>query len=415
MSKVVECCKDARDSAFRLAKTGLETRNAMLSTMAEAIISAQSDILAANVLDLAEAEGVGRDKSFLDRLALSGARVKDMADGVAAVAKLPDPIGAVTDSWQLANGLRLKKIRVPIGSIAIIYEARPNVTADAAALCIKSGNAVVLKGSREAHNSNMAIFKAMKDALAKKGFDYRALQIIDDRSRESTAELLKQGAYIDLVIPRGGDQLKHYVLDNANMPVIASAGGNCHTYVEKTADLDMALKVLYNAKLSRPSTCNACEQLLVDRAVAAPFLTKALPKLVLAGVEIRGCRETLAIYPSATSATEQDYYTEHNGYVLSVKVLDGAEQAVEWINEHGTKHSEAIITSDDAAAQIFAKGVDAACVYVNASTRFTDGFQFGFGAEMGISTQKLHARGPLGLLQLTSEKYIIEGEGQVRE
>lgn len=415
MSAVVGCCIEANKAALKLAGTSNKYRNGMLLAMAEGILAAESEILKANAIDLEEAAKRGKDKAFLDRLALSIARIKDMADGVKAVAALPDPIGEITESWTVANGLKIKKVRVPIGSIAIIYEARPNVTADAAALCIKSGNAIVLKGSRDAHESNTAVFSAMKNELIKKGYEYRAIQFIQDKTRESTAELLKQGAYIDLVIPRGGDELKHYVLDNANMPVIASAGGNCHVYIEKTANLAMADKILYNAKLNRPSTCNACEQLLVDRAIAEKFLTTALPKLADAGVEIRGCFETLAIFPKAVKATEKDYYTEHNGYVISVKVVENTEEAVERINEHGTKHSEAIVTEDKTAADYFTAGVDAACVYVNASTRFTDGFQFGFGAEMGISTQKLHARGPLGLKQLTSEKYIIEGDGQLRE
>ncbi len=414
MSSVIECCIQANKAALKLAATSTECRNDMLSAMSDGILAAESDILKANRLDIEEAEKRGKDRAFLDRLALSSARIKDMAEGVKAVAALPDPIGEITESWTVDNGLRLKKVRVPIGCIAIIYEARPNVTADAAALCIKSGNAIVLKGSRDAHESNAAIFDAMKSALIQKGYEYRAVQFIEDKTREATAELLKQGAYIDLVIPRGGDELKHYVLENANMPVIASAGGNCHTYVEKTADLNIADKVVYNAKLNRPSTCNACEQLLVDRAIAEKFLSISLPGLVDAGVEIRGCGETLAIFPKASKSTEKDYYTEHNGYILSVKVVENTEEAVDWINEHGTKHSEAIITGDKVAADYFTSHVDAACVYVNASTRFTDGFQFGFGAEMGISTQKLHARGPLGLKQLTSEKYIVEGEGQIR-
>ncbi|NCA67956.1 MAG: glutamate-5-semialdehyde dehydrogenase, partial [Clostridia bacterium] len=372
-------------------------------------------IIEANKLDLSDAQSGGRDKSFLDRLELNKGRISDMAQGIKEVAALKDPLGMVTDSWTVENGLKIKKVRVPIGTIAIIYEARPNVTADAVSLCIKSGNAIVLKGSRDAHNSNMAIYNAMVRELDRLGYDSRAIQIIDDKSRESTAELLKQGGYIDVVIPRGGDQLKKYVLDNATMPVIASAGGNCHTYVEKTANLDMAAEILYNAKLSRPSTCNACEQLLVDSVIAEKFLAYALPCLAASNVEIRGCKDTLAIYPQAKAATEEDYYTEHNGYVISVKVLNNTEEAVDWINEHGTKHSEAIITEDSSAAELFTKGVDAACVYVNASTRFTDGFQFGFGAEMGISTQKLHARGPLGLKELTSEKYVIEGKGQIRK
>ncbi len=415
MSRVVDCCLEAKEGAMALATTSLEVRNNMLLTIADAIILQQENILKANKIDLEQAQQAGKDSAFLDRLALNPNRVIEMSEGVRQIVNLPDPIGVVTRSWEGENGLKIKKVSAPLGSIAIIYEARPNVTADATALCIKSGNAVILKGSRDSANSNKAIFDAMKDALTEKGFDSRALQLIEDKSRESTARLLKQGNLVDVVIPRGGDKLKQFVLDNANMPVIASAGGNCHTYIEKTAKLDMATDIVLNAKLSRPSTCNACEQLLVHSEIAQAFLSIILPKLAEAGVEIRGCEITKSIYAGAVVAEDSDYYKEHHGYVISVKVLNSTAEAIAWVNKHGTKHSEAIVTEDLEAAQAFLNGVDAACVYVNASTRFTDGFQFGFGAEMGISTQKLHARGPLGLKELTSEKYIIEGTGQIRK
>ena len=410
-----EVCALAKEASYRLATFTATEKKAMLIAMANGISDETEDILVANNDDLFAAKQNGKEDTFIDRLTLYKSRIRQMIDGIMQVAELPDPVGEVTDKWTLPNGLQISKVRAPLGVVAIIYEARPNVTADAAALAIKSGNAVILRGSREAINSNLAIFNAMKNALVKGGYDANVLQFLAEPDRAVTAELLKQSDTVDVVIPRGGEGLKKFVLENSAVPVIASAGGNCHTYVEKSADLKMADNVLFNAKVSRPSVCNATEQLIVDRAVAAPFLTKSLDRLAKQGVKILGCAETCRIYPMAELATEEDFYEEHLGLVLSVKVVSGYKEAIERINKYGTHHSDAIISTSNEAIEAFKAGVDSAAVYVNASTRFTDGFEFGFGAEMAISTQKLHARGPLGLKQLTSEKYVIVGEGQVRK
>ncbi|MCR4725753.1 MAG: glutamate-5-semialdehyde dehydrogenase [Clostridia bacterium] len=412
---VAETCALAKEAAYRLATLSSAEKNAMLLAMASGISDETDAILEANSDDLFIAKENGKEETLIDRLTLYKSRIRQMVDGVQAVADLPDPVGEVTDKWTLPNGLKISKVRAPLGVVAIIYEARPNVTCDAVALAIKSGNAVVLRGSKDAINSNLAIFNAMKNALIKGGYDANVIQFIPEPEREATAELLKQSATVDVVIPRGGEGLKKFVMENATVPVIASAGGNCHTYVEKTADLKMADNVLFNAKVSRPSVCNATEQLIVDRAIAAPFLTKSLDRLSKQGVKILGCNETCRIYPLAELATEEDYYTEHLGLTLSVKVVSGYKEAIERINKYGTHHSDAILSNSTEAIEAFQVGVDSAAVYVNASTRFTDGFEFGFGAEMAISTQKLHARGPLGLKQLTSEKYVVVGEGQVRK
>ena len=410
-----EVCALAKEASYRLATFSATEKKAMLIAMANGIGDEMEDILVANNDDIFNATQNGKEETFIDRLTLYKSRIRQMIEGIMQVAELPDPVGEVTDKWTLPNGLQISKVRAPLGVVAIIYEARPNVTADAAALAIKSGNAVVLRGSREAINSNLAIFNAMKNALVKGGYDANVLQFLAEPDRAVTAELLKQSDTVDVVIPRGGEGLKKFVLENSAVPVIASAGGNCHTYVEKSADLKMADNVLFNAKVSRPSVCNATEQLIVDRAVAAPFLTKSLDRLAKQGVKILGCAETCRIYPMAELATEEDFYEEHLGLVLSVKVVSGYKEAIERINKYGTHHSDAIISTSNAAIEAFKAGVDSAAVYVNASTRFTDGFEFGFGAEMAISTQKLHARGPLGLKQLTSEKYVVVGDGQVRK
>ena len=410
-----EVCALAKEASYRLATFTPTEKKAMLIAMANGIGDEMDDILVANNDDIFNAKQNGKEDTFIDRLTLYKSRIRQMIDGIMAVAELPDPVGEVTEKWTVPSGLQISKVRAPLGVVAIIYEARPNVTADAAALAIKSGNAVVLRGSREAINSNLAIFNAMKNALVKGGYDANVLQFLAEPDRAVTAELLKQSDTVDVVIPRGGEGLKKFVLENSAVPVIASAGGNCHTYVEKSADLKMADNVLFNAKVSRPSVCNATEQLIVDRAVAAPFLTKSLDRLAKQGVKILGCAETCRIYPMAELATEEDFYEEHLGLVLSVKVVSGYKEAIERINKYGTHHSDAIISTSNEAIEAFKAGVDSAAVYVNASTRFTDGFEFGFGAEMAISTQKLHARGPLGLKQLTSEKYVVVGEGQVRK
>lgn len=409
---VENICKKAKEQSFEIAVMSAAKKTAVLHTVARFIREAADEILGANAVDLANA--VDMRESMKDRLALTPARIEGMAQGVDDVADLPDPIGKVTAEWTRPNGLHITKVRVPLGVIGVIYEARPNVTADVAALCLKSGNAVVLRGGKEAIESNRRIYRAIVEALQAEGVSPDAVGFIDDVSREGSAQLLRQGKYVDVVIPRGGDGLKKFVLEHATMPVIASAGGNCHMYVDKTADTDMAINVVCNAKLSRPSTCNALEQLLVDREIAAKFLPEVCEALIAQGCRITGCAEAKAIVPEIKLASDEDYLTEHLDKEITVYIVDGIEEAISRINANSTNHSDGIITRDAAAADYFARKVDSGCVYVNASTRFTDGFQFGFGAEIGISTQKLHARGPLGPEQLTSEKYVVRGDGQIR-
>ena len=337
-----------------------------------------------------------------------------MAEGIRELIKLPDPIGVVLDSWQNHCGLEIKRVRVPLGTIGIIYEARPNVTADAIGLCIKSGNAVILRGSKDAINSNKAIVKVISDALEKEGFDSGCIGLVEDTSRESAAELMRAVGLIDVLIPRGGKGLIESVVRNSQVPVIETGAGNCHVYVERSADLDMAEKIILNAKLSRPSVCNAAESLLVDEEIAGEFLPGILSKLEEKGVQVRGCGLTRKVYPKALEASEEDMYAEYNDLIISVKVVKGVDEAIAHIEKYSTHHSDAIVSRSEEAIEKFFAGVDSAAVYANASTRFTDGFEFGFGAEMGISTQKLHARGPMGLKELTSYKYIVRGNGQTR-
>ena len=337
-----------------------------------------------------------------------------MAEGVRQIIALPDPVGELVEEWSVKNGLRLSKVRAPIGVIGVIYEARPNVTVDVAALCIKSGNAVVLRGGKEAINSNRALYRTMVTALKDKGFETGMLQFIDDATRASTEILLKQDRYIDVIIPRGSDGLKQYILENSKIPVIASAGGMCHVYVEKSADLEIAEKIVINSKCNRPSVCNAAETLLVDKAIAKTFLPTVLSALKEKGVKLYGDSATRKIVKDVEPATDENYYIEYHDMIMNVKVVKDINEAIEHINGHNTKHTEAIVTSDKKAEELFTSRVDAAAVFVNASTRFTDGFEFGFGAEIAISTGKIHARGPLGLKELTCIRYIGRGNGQIR-
>ncbi|MBE5763342.1 MAG: glutamate-5-semialdehyde dehydrogenase [Clostridiales bacterium] len=412
MLSVRDVCLKAKEAAFELAAATTEEKNKMLYAIANAINSNKAKIYDANALDIEAARGVIKD-SMLDRLTLTEARINTMVDGVMQVASLPDPIGEVTDSWVIKNGLKFTKVRVPLGTIGVIYEARPNVTVDVAALCLKSGNCVVLRGGKEAINSNRALYEIISNAIESAGFNKDVVGFIDGTSRELSAELLKQGDCIDVVIPRGGDGLKHFVLENATMPVIASAGGVCHTYIHESANLDMAEKIIYNAKMQRPSVCNALEQLIIDRSIAA-HLPSLLVRMVKDGCTINGSEEVCKLVPGAELCEATEYKKEHLDLTLTVSIVDNYIEAINQINNNNTKHSDAIIAQDQKVIEIFKKKVDTGCLYVNASTRFTDGFEFGFGAEIGISTQKLHARGPLALKQLTSEKYIIVGNGQVR-
>ena len=404
----------AKDAAFALANASTAQKDAALMAIAAALEARAAEILSANREDVEAARAGGMSPSMLDRLSLSEARVKGMAEGVRDVAKLPDPVGRVLSGSTLACGLAMEKIAVPLGVIGIIFEARPNVTSDAAALCLKSGNACILRGGKEAIRSNTAIANVMRGALKEAGLDENCVCLIEDTDRATATAMMRLNRYIDCLIPRGGAGLIRSVVENATVPVIETGVGNCHAYVEKTADIAMAAEIVFNAKTSRPSVCNALETLLVDEAIAETALPVIAARLKEKNVELRGCPRTCAILPEAVPACENDYEVEFLDYILAVKVVSGIDEAIAHIRRYSSHHSECIVTRDLAAARRFTREVDSAAVYVNASTRFTDGGVFGLGAEIGISTQKLHARGPMGLEALVSYKYVLYGDGQVR-
>ncbi|MDY4920234.1 MAG: glutamate-5-semialdehyde dehydrogenase [Phascolarctobacterium sp.] len=404
----------AKKAAAKLAVTGTAVKNTALLAMAEALLTKQDEILAANALDMERAAAKGMKSSMLDRLKLTAARIEGMADGLRQVATLPDPVGNVIDGKTLPNGLSITKVRVPLGVIGIIYEARPNVTADAAGLCLKSGNAVILKGGSEAMESNKTVAAILSEAATAHGIPEGAIQFVDTSDRQAVQDLIHMNGLVDVVIPRGGAGLIKMVVMNATIPVIETGAGVCHTYVDASADVEMAVNIAYNAKVQRPSVCNAMETLLVHKDAAPRFLPAMLAKYREAGVEIRGDEGVQGFSGDVVPVTEEDWATEYGDLRLSVKIVDSIEEAMEHIVRFGTGHSECIVTNDYSQAQLFQQTVDAAAVYVNASTRFTDGNEFGFGAEIGISTQKLHARGPMALPELTSTKYLIRGNGQVR-
>ena len=413
MGIVLDIAKQAKEASYILSNASTTVRNNALEMMAKALEEMKEEILLANQEDLENAKQKGLKDAMIERLMLNDKRIDSMIKGLLDLVELPDPVGSGT-VFKRPNGLVLQKQRVPLGVVGIIYESRPNVTSDAAGLCIKTGNAVILRGGSEAINSNKAIVKALCKGLEEANIPKTCIQLIEDTSRERIQELFKMRDYVDVLIPRGGAALIKNVVENSQIPVIETGVGNCHVYVDEFADLDMATRIIINAKTSRPSVCNAAETLLVHKNVAKEFLPKALDELKKLGVEIRGCENTLKIYPDAKLATEEDWATEYLDLILAVKVVDSIDEAIRHINRFGTSHSEAIVTKDyDRANQFLAK-VDAACVYVNASTRFTDGGEFGMGAEIGISTQKLHARGPMGLEELMTVKYLIMGNGQVR-
>ena len=412
MTTLEKIGSDAKKASVSLACAGSAKKNAALSAMARAIRENNTYIIEKNAEDIAAARGNIKE-TLIDRLKLDEKRINAMADGIEAVVSLPDPTGEGLGSHIRPNGLKIEKIRVPLGVIAIIYEARPNVTADAAALTLKSGNAVILRGGKEAIRSNKAIVDIMRGAIEKEGIDPNAISLIEDTSRETATALMRLNKYVDVLIPRGGAGLIRSVVENSTVPVIETGTGNCHIYVDSICDLDMAAEIVYNAKCSRPSVCNAAESLLVHKDVAEIFLPYVKEKLDGKNVEIRGCERTAKIIP-CVAATDADFYTEFLDYIISVKIVDSLDEAIEHINEHGTKHSECIVTSSYENSREFLSRVDAAAVYVNASTRFTDGGEFGLGAEIGISTQKLHARGPMGLEELTTVKYCVYGSGQIR-
>lgn len=405
----------AKQAAAKLAVTSTAVKNAALLAMATALEAQQAEILAANERDMTAAAAKGMKSSMLDRLKLTAERISGMADGLRQVAGLADPVGNVIDGKTLPNGLHITKIRVPLGVIGIIYEARPNVTADAAGLCLKSGNAVILKGGSEAMESNKTVTAILAQAAEGAGIPAGSIQFIDTSDRQAVQDLIHMNGLVDVVIPRGGAGLIQAVVRNASVPVIETGAGVCHTYVDKDADVEMAMKIAFNAKVQRPSVCNAMETLLVHKDIADKFLPMMLMMYNSSAVEIRG-DETVQEYSGQVHpATEEDWSTEYGDLRLSVKIVDSIEEAMAHIAKYGTGHSECIVTNNYQAAQLFQYTVDAAAVYVNASTRFTDGNEFGFGAEIGISTQKLHARGPMALPELTSTKYLINGNGQVRK
>lgn len=409
---ISETCQKAKKSAGAVAYSAEKEKNEMLSLAAEALLTHADEILKANGEDLAR---FTREDSLRDRLRLDTSRIAGIADGLKKLIALPCPVGEVIERNRTETGLLIERVRVPFGVVGIIYEARPNVTADAIGLCIKSGNAVVLRGSRDAYRSNAAIVSTVKNALKEGGYDPEFIQLIEDCSREGAREFMRQKGFLDVLIPRGSASLIQSALENASVPVIETGTGNCHIYLENSADLKKAIPVLLNAKTQRTSVCNAAESLVVDGDFAKRYLPQIVSALTEKGVELVGDEASRAICPAMGVASEEDYYTEYLALKMSVKIVSDIDEAIAFINEHSTGHSEAILSEDARAQERFLNEIDSACVYVNASTRFTDGFEFGFGAEMGISTQKLHARGPMGLRELTSYKFLIRGNGQVRQ
>lgn len=412
---VLQKGKLAKKASRELASLLTGVKNSALLKMADELEKGAARILEANKGDLESAQKQKFPKAFIDRLFLNEERIKDIASGLREIADLPDPVGEVTKMWQRPNGMRIGKVRVPIGVIGVIYESRPGVTADAAGLCLKSGNSVILRGGSESINSNRAIAGILSNAATSSGIPEGAVQIMEVTEREAVTELLKLDTYIDLIIPRGGEELIRFIKENSTIPVVRHDKGLCHTFVDKDADMEMAEKICFNAKVQRPGVCNAMETLLVHRDIAEKFLPSMIKKYKDAGVEIRGCSRTKAVVSDIKDATEDDWKAEYLDLILSVKIVDSIDEAINHISDYGSGHSEAIITSNYFNAQKFLSEVDASSVFVNASTRLADGNQYGLGAEMGISTQKLHCRGPMGLEDLTTQKYIIYGDGQIRK
>jgi glutamate-5-semialdehyde dehydrogenase len=412
---ILEICKKARAASFELSRLSTETKNNALCRMANALETNADRILSANQVDAEAARAKGMKPALLDRLTLNKRKIETMARSLREVAGLPDPVGVILNSWTRPNGLIIGQLRVPLGVVGVIYESRPDVTSDAAGICIKSGNAVILRGGSDAINSNIAIGEILRGALTGTVVPSDAIQVISSTERSVAEEFMQMREYIDVLIPRGGADLIKTVVEKARIPVIETGTGNCHVYVEEDADLDRAILIVINAKCQRPGTCNAAEKLLVNKSVAELFLPRAIAALREQGVEVRGCEQTVKIVPDVKPATEEDWYKEYLDLIIGVKVVKDLDEAVVHINKYGTKHSEAILTSNFDKALRFMREVDAAAVYWNASTRFTDGNQFGLGAEIGISTQKLHARGPMSVQHLTTTKYCVLGSGQIRE
>jgi glutamate-5-semialdehyde dehydrogenase len=413
---LLEKAKRAKQAATRMVALTTEEKNQALLTMADALKNHMACILEANEKDVNAARQEGVTSALLDRLSLTESRIRDMAEGLRQVVHLPDPIGEVLESWERPNGLRITKVRVPLGVIGMIYEARPNVTVDATGLCLKSGNAVILRGSSSALHSNKVLVSVLRDALAATKVPQEAVQLLEEGTREEVNQMLKMNDYLDVLIPRGGAGLIRSVVENASVPVLETGAGNCHIYIDASAQFDMAREIVINAKTQRPAVCNAAETLLIHETWAKEHLPELLQALQEKNVELRGCERTRQLAGNAAiiPATEEDWSTEFLNYTMAVKIVDSVDTAIEHINLYSTKHSEAIVTESEENARKFLTLIDSAAVYHNASTRFTDGFEFGFGAEIGISTQKLHARGPMGLPALTSSKYVVYGTGQTR-
>ncbi|WP_367365293.1 glutamate-5-semialdehyde dehydrogenase [Pediococcus parvulus] len=415
MITLTQMGQNAKNAEQQLSQLSTIKKNQVLKAMAREVRKSSDAILKANAIDMQDAEKNGVKKVMLDRLKLDDDRIASMADGLEEIAGLADPIGEVLKGWTTETGLDISQVRVPLGVIGMIYEARPNVTVDAAGLTFKSGNAVILRGGKEAIHSNQALVTALRTALKTETIAEDSIQLITDTSHETATALMQLTAYLDVLIPRGSAKFIQMVVQKAKVPVIETGAGNCHVYVDEGADLQMATNIIVNAKTQRPSVCNAMEKLVVNEAVAEELLPMVAKALKPFNVDLRGDERAKSILPDISLATEEDWGTEYNDYIMAIKVVDDLDQAIDHINRYNTKHSEAIITNNYAHSEQFTKEIDAAVVYVNASTRFTDGYEFGFGAEIGISTQKLHARGPMGLNEITSTKYVIRGNGQVRK
>jgi glutamate-5-semialdehyde dehydrogenase len=412
---VVGLCRGARRAGRVLAVAPTETKNQALRESARRLRTGAAEVLEANRRDLEAGKKAGLGSALLDRLTLNEARLDGVAEGLEQIAALPDPVGETIARWRRPNGLEITQVRIPLGVVGVIYESRPNVTADAAGLCLKAGNAAVLKGGKEAFHSNTAIARCLSEGLHAAGLPAESVQLIPTTERAAVAVLLRQSESIDVIIPRGGPSLIAAITEESKIPVVQHYAGICHVFVDADADLEMAQRIAVNAKVQRPGVCNAMETLLVDGAIAAAFLPAVARELRAAGVELRGCPRTQAILPEASPASEEDWRTEYLDLILSIKVVDSLDEAIDFIHTYGTGHSDAIVTDSYSKARRFLAAVDSAAVYVNASTRFTDGYEFGFGAEVGISTNRLHARGPMGLRELTTYKYAILGGGQIRE
>ncbi|MFW6149429.1 MAG: glutamate-5-semialdehyde dehydrogenase [Atribacterota bacterium] len=414
MDRLKEICKKAKLASQIIADCSTEKKDAALKRIAEKLRKQKNYIIEKNKIDLHIAKERKKTEAFIDRLTLNPERIESISQGVMSVAQLPDPVGEIENMSKRPNGLYIGKKRVPLGVIGIIYESRPNVTVDASVLCFKTGNAIVLRGGSEAINSNKALVKVLRESLQDCGISPEAIQLVDNTERSSVMEMMQMREYIDILIPRGGKSLIRAVVENSSIPVIETGEGNCHIYIDKGADKKIAEDIIVNAKTSRPAVCNAAESLLIAKEIDPEMLSDILHKLLELGVEIRGCPEVKKIFPSCKIASEEDWYTEYLDYIIAVKIVANIDEAISHINYYGTHHSEVIVTNNYQNAQKFLEKIDSAAVFVNASSRFTDGYEFGMGAEIGISTQKLHARGPMGLKELTTYKYIIYGNGQIR-